>query len=168
MVRIHRVLRSAVPGLLAMALVAVLVAPAAAATPTREVIDLDDPAAEAFWSEVLTDACGFEVAVDFEGTVTVHVFTDRRGDFRMEIDKYWIRDRFTNVETGATVLLKDVGPDQVRVRNDGQVTLAIVGRSLTGSGVIGRVLYDLDTGELLQMSGREVGPIEDQVCPAID
>ena len=45
--------------------------------------------------------------------------------------------------------------------------MAITGRSLTGSGVIGRTLVNLDTGEVVQESGRVVGSIVEQVCPII-
>jgi hypothetical protein len=153
---------------LVVAVVATLIAtPVFAAKPFREVISLDDPAAEAFWSAALSAACGAPIVAQFEGTVTVHVFTDRDGDFKREIDKFWARDTFTNTETGASVLLKDVGPDIVFVGRDGDLYVAITGRSLTGSGVIGRTLVNLDTGEVVRESGRVVGGIADQVCPVI-
>ena len=44
---------------------------------------------------------------------------------------------------------------------------AITGPSLTGSGVIGGVVIDLDTGETLHISRESVGSIVDQVCDAI-
>ena len=150
-----------VVGLLSLA----LASPALAAKPSKEVISLDDPEAEAFYSALLTEACGVPVEADFEGTVTVHVFTDRHGEIKREIHKYWIRDTFTNTETGATVLLRDVGPDIIWVGRDGDTYIALTGRSLTGSGVIGRTVYNLDTGELISESGKVVGSIADQVCP---
>ena len=150
-------------GLLSLA----LATPAFAAKPSKEVFSLDDPAAEAFYSALLSGACGVPVKADFEGTVTVHVFTDRHGDFKREIDKYWIRDTFTNTETGATVLLRDVGPDIIWVGRDGNTYIALTGRSLTGSGVIGRTVFNFDTGELLSQAGKEVGSIIDQVCPLL-
>lgn len=152
---------------IAILLVASSISPLLAAKPDRFTIDLDDPDAEAFYAELLSEACGAEIAVDFEGSVRVLVFTDRHGNWKREINKYWIRDTFTNVETGASVLLKDVGPDLFWLSRDGHLTLAITGRSLTGSGVIGRVVIDLDTGEVVHSAGKDVGSIADQVCPAI-
>ncbi len=151
----------------AVLLVASSISPLLAAKPDRFIIDLDDAGAEAFYSELLSDACGADVAVDFEGSLTIHVFTDRHGAWKREINKYWIRDTFTNVETGASVLLKDVGPDLYSLSRDGHLIIAITGRSLTGSGVIGRVVIDLDTGEVLHVAGKDAGSIADQVCPAI-
>lgn len=145
----------------------VLAAPTLGAKPTREVISLDDPDAEAEFSTFISEACGIPIAVDFEGTVTVHVFTNRHGEFTREIDKYWIRDTFTNTATGATILLRDVGPDIIGFNRDGELILAIVGRSITGSGVIGRTVISLDTGEVLHQSGRDVGSFVDQVCDAL-
>jgi hypothetical protein len=162
-----RVTRSALIGLTLGALVALSATPALGGTPSREVISLDDPAAEAFWSAELTAACDAPIVADFEGTVTVHVFTDRNGDFKREIDKYWIRDTFTNTDTGASILLKDVGPDIIFFGKDGALYVAVTGRSLTGSGVIGRTLVNLDTGEVVRESGRVVGSIFDQICPIV-
>lgn len=151
----------------AVLLVASSISPLLAAEPDRFIVDLDDAAAEAFYSEFLSEACGAEIVADFEGSVTVHVFTDRHGNFKREINKYWIRDEFTNVETGASVLLKDVGPDLFWLSREGHLILALIGRSLTGSGVIGRVVIDLDTGEVVHVAGKDVGSVADQVCPAI-
>ncbi len=165
--RTARIKRSALLALTIAALVAMLATPSLAAKPIREVISLDDPLAEAFWSAELTAACGAPIVADFEGTLTVHVLTDRNGDFKREIDKYWARDTFTNTDTGASTLLKDVGPDIVFIGRDGALYVAITGRSLTGSGVIGRTLVNLDTGEVVRESGRVVGSVADQVCPVI-
>ena len=165
--RQHRFKQAALIGVAVAALMALAATPSLAGKPSREVISLDDPQAEAFWSAELTAACGAPIVADFEGTVTSHGFTDRNGDFKRQIDKYWIRDTFTNTETGASVLLRDVGPDIVFFGNDGALYVAITGRSLTGSGVIGRTLLNLDTGEVIRESGRVVGSIADQVCPII-
>ena len=168
MTRTHGFTRAVVAAAAAAALLALTVGSTLGARPIKETIDLDDPAEEANASAFMTAACGFPVAVDIEGRVTVHVFLDRNGEWLREIDKWWIRDVFTNVETGASILLKDVGPDVIRVDRQGRFTVALTGRSLTGSGVIGRVVIDIDTGEVLHSSGKEVGSIADQVCAAID
>ena len=165
--RLVRYKRAAFVAFVAGALVALVATPALAAKPSREVFSLDDPLAEAFWSAELSAACDAPIVADFEGTVTVHQFTDRNGDFKREIDKFWARDTFTNTETGATIVLRDVGPDIYFVGRDGAVYVAIIGRSLTGSGVIGRTLVNLDTGEVVRESGLVVGSLADQVCPLI-
>ena len=144
-----------------------LAAPALAAKPEKLVISLDDPIAEENWSLMMTEQCGAPIEADFAGTLTVHILTNRHGVFKREIDKYWARDRFTNVETGASVVLKDVGPDMFFFRKDGALYMAIIGRSLTGSGVIGRTLINLDTGEVVRQSGKVVGSVADQVCPLL-
>lgn len=167
MARTHGFMRAVAAAMAAIALLALTVGSTLGARPLKMTIDLDDPGEEADASAFLTDACGFGVAVDIEGSVTLHVFLDRDGEWGREIDKWWIRDTFTNVETGASILLKDVGPDVIRVDREGRLTVAITGRSLTGSGVIGRVVIDADTGEVLHIAGKDVGSIADQVCDAI-
>lgn len=146
---------------------AVFVAPALAAKPFMETTDLDDPALEAGLSAMLSDACGTDMSVDASGSVRVKVFADRNGDFRREIDKWFIRMAITNVETAESVLIRDVGPDIVWINRDGDVMAAIVGRSLTGSGVIGRVLINLTTGEVERESGRNVGDWVANTCEAL-
>lgn len=142
-------------------------APALAAKPQREVISMDDPVAEAQWSAMMTEACGAPIEADFEGTLTMHVFTDRDGNFKRQIDKYWIRDTFTNLDTGAAVLLKDVGPDIFFFGKDGALYVAITGRSLTGSGNIGRTLINLDTGQIVSEGGKLLGSVANQICPLL-
>lgn len=167
MARTHRYARAVVAAAAAVALLALTVGSTLGARPIKQTIDLDDPVAEEFWSGVLTAECGVPIAMDIEGRVTIHVFQDRDGTWRHEIDKWWIRDTFTNLESGASILLKDVGPDVIRVDRQGRLTVAITGRSLTGSGIIGRVVIDLDTFEVLHSAGKEVGSFIDQVCAAI-
>jgi hypothetical protein len=150
--------------ILALLLTAALAAPASAAKPTREVIDIGTPADEAADAAFIGAICGYPITVSTEATVTVHVFTDRNGDFKLEIDKYSIRETFTNPTTGESVTLHDVGPDIIWVNRDGDVMLAQVGRSLTGSGFIGRVVTNLDTGVIVHVAGTFVGTLEDQIC----
>jgi hypothetical protein len=144
-----------------------LAAPALAAKPTREVINLATPEGLAADSEFVTTLCGFDVVASGTGRVIVHVFTDNSGAFRREIDGYLIDETFTNVETGASVTLHDVGPDLVWVGRDGSLYLAITGRSLTGSGNIGRVLVNLDSGETLSISGKDLGSLDVLICEAL-
>ena len=112
-----------------------------AAKPSREVIDLATPDGLAANSAFVTWLCGFDVVASGTARVTVHVFTDSSGEFRHEIDGYQIVETFTN-ESGVSVTLHDVGPDVIWVGDDGSLLDAITGRSLTGSGYIGRVVVE--------------------------
>jgi hypothetical protein len=149
---------------LAAALTAALTAPVLGAKPTRQVIDIGTPEDEAAVGDFYSELCGFTINADLVSTVTVHVFTDRHGEFKREIDKYLSWDTLINPATGESVTLRDIGPDIFWINRDGEVVLAQIGRSLTGSGYIGRVATNLDTGEQLRVAGKSVGSLEDQVC----
>jgi hypothetical protein len=156
----HRVLCTAA----AVMAVSLLVAAAAfAAQPTREVVSLDDPATEADLSAFLTAQCGTEIAVDLSGHVIILVFTDKNGDFVRELDVFEIQGTFTNPETGETTTIVDAGPDIVTLKDD-SLFVAITGRSLTGSGVIGRVVVNLETGEMVFVAGKRVGDFVANLC----
>ena len=152
---------------LALLLSALLAGPSLAAKPHMETINLDDPADEAFWSELLSDACGAPISADFWGSVRIKVFSDRQGNFKRQINKWFIRIRLTNTDTDASILIKDVGPDILWMNKQGELMLAITGRSVTGSGVIGRVVFNLSTGELVRSSGMELGDWIENACAAL-
>jgi hypothetical protein len=149
---------------LAILLSILVAAPTLGAKPSREVIDIGTPADEAADAAFISELCGFPITVDTEATVTVHIFTSGQGEFTREIDKYIIRETFTNPATGESVTLHDVGPDIVWINRDGEVMLAQIGRSLTGSGYIGRVVTNLDTGETVLVAGKNAGTLEEQIC----
>jgi hypothetical protein len=156
----YRFLRTAV----ALAVVGLtLAAAASAAQPTREFVSLDDPAIEAEISAFLTAQCGTEIAVDLSGHVIVLVFTDKNGDFVRELDVFEIRGTFTNVETSETTTIVDAGPDIVTLKDD-TLFVAITGRSVTGSGVIGRVVVNLETGETVFVAGKRLGDFVENLC----
>jgi hypothetical protein len=145
-----------------------LVGTAAAAQPTRIFVDLDDPAFEAELAGILTTACGADIAADTRGHVIVLLFAGRKGETRPEIDVFGTHAGFTNLETGATYSLVDVGPDIYSFdRTTGHLTVAVTGRSITGSGVIGRVVVDLDTGEVISVAGNEQGDWVENACAAL-
>jgi hypothetical protein len=144
-------------------LIASLASPTAAAKPTREVIDIGTPADEAEVGAIFTELCGFPLTASIESRVTVFVFTDRHGEFKRELDIYASMDTLLNA-AGGSVTLHDIGPDVFWLSRDGELLYAAVGRSLTGSGYIGRVVVNLDTGEELLVAGKNVGSLEDQVC----
>jgi hypothetical protein len=147
---------------------AVLAGPAVAAKPTRTVVDLDDPAFEAEIGGVLSEACDAEIVADASGHVIISVFTDRTGEFKHELNVFGTHVTFTNADTGATYGLVDVGPDIYSIdRRTGHLTVAVTGRSLTGSGVIGRVVIDLETGEILSSVGNPQGDWVANACAAL-
>ncbi len=135
--------------------------PAAADPPTGTVIDQDDPVFEAEIAALLTDECGVPVAADTEGRVIVFERTSQRVP---EMSVFHLRATFTNLETGQTARLIDAGPDQLRRDpRTGELSFAIIGRSTTGSGVIGRVVEDAD-GNVIFQAGREYGDWVAGVC----
>lgn len=148
----------------ALALSIALPSVALAAKPYREVIDLGTPDAEREASEFVTEACGFSVEASFDSRMIMHVFFDQQGAFKREIDNYLSWLTFTNPATGTSVTLHDVGPDLVWFSKDGSLLIASIGRSLGGSGYIGRLVFNLDTGEVVFVAGRFVGSGYDQVC----
>jgi hypothetical protein len=147
---------------------ALFAGPAAAAKPTKMVVDLNDPVFEAELAGVLTGACGTEIAADMRGHVIVLLFAGRKGETRPEIDVYGTHATFTNVETGATYSIVDVGPDIYSIdRTTGYLIVAITGRSLTGSGVIGRVVFDTVTRQVISFAGNPQGDWVENACAAL-
>jgi len=160
--RSHRVLAS----FATLALVVGVTAPAAlAAGPERTVIDLNDPQIDIDESAWASKECGFPIRAEVSGHIIVLVFPDGRR--HVETNVYNTRASYTNAATGATTRLRDIGPDRIYWL-DGRLVAAITGRSLTGSGVIGLVIIDFKTGEVLFQAGNEVGFFYDGFCAAID
>jgi hypothetical protein len=149
------------------ALLVLTASPAAAAKPLKITFDLADPVGDAQMSAALSDYCGTPIQAVSGGTLTIHAVAAADGTFRHEIDKWQIRDSFTNLETQVTLLMHDVGPDHYWIDKDGHLFVAVIGRSLTGTGVIGRVVIDAETGEIVSQAGRDLGPFFDQVCDAL-
>jgi hypothetical protein len=147
----------------ALASVLAFAATAAAAPPEVFQISFDDPAVEAEEAAFVSGICGFPITVDLDGKVVVHVFD---GGQTLEIDSFNIRGTYTNPANGKTYKLIDSGPDIAFVR-DGKAFVAVTGRSLTGSGVIGRVVFDLETGEAVFTAGNDRGFYVDVICSAL-
>ena len=144
-----------------------LAGPALAAPPTREIIDIGTPEIEALIAANLSEWCGFEISVDADATIAVMVFSNDDGTFRREIDVVQIKWTLTNVATDVSIKVLNVGPDIYWVDRDGVTMLASIGRSYVvhdGIGFIGRVLVNLDTGEILAFGGHFTGDIDQLVC----
>jgi hypothetical protein len=158
-------LARAICGIVALTAMLAFAGAAAGAKPTRVVVDLDDPVIEAEFAAQLTKACGTEIDADLSGRI-ISLVLDKPDTGVVALDVFHIEATFTNPETGATFSLLDVGPDVYFVR-DGQLFVAITGRSLTGSGVIGRVVIDLETEEAVFEAGKPVGDFVETVCQAL-
>jgi hypothetical protein len=144
-----------------------LAGPAFAARPTREIIDVGTPEIEVLISAHMSDVCGFEVSVDADAKIAVMVFSNNDGTFRREIDTAQIKWTLTNVSTGVSINVHNVGPDIIWVNRDGVTMLASIGRAYVaheGSGFIGRILVNLDTGEVVAFPRHLTGDIQQLVC----
>lgn len=147
-------------------LVAMSSAVALGAKPT--IIDLNDPEFDADESVFWTQACDFPVTAQLSGHIIEH---NPKGGAVTDLVVYHIDETLTS--ESSTYRLLDVGPDIFYTRG-GVEYVAVVGRSLTGSGVIGRVEVNLETGEIV-WHGRLVGdevfgdftaPVCRQLAPA--
>ena len=139
-------------------------APAAlAAGPTREVTWLNDPGIDVEESAWASGFCGFPVEADVAGRIQT-IVQSGTGHI-LGLDVYGIRADYRNPETGARFTYRDIGPDRLFVK-DGRVYVAVTGRS-SGSGVIGVVVIDTATGDVVHVAGNDVGDFYDGMCEAL-
>jgi len=138
--------------------------PALAGKPTIEIVDVSDPAREAAFEADLLIFCGFAVDVEAVGQVVVHEFD---GNNRLvEINNYRMFETFS--ANGITLTVRpDSGPDVIWVGNDGHLYIALVGRSVTGSGVVGRTVFDITALELVSSNGHDLGDFIAWVCDGL-
>jgi hypothetical protein len=69
---------------------------------------------------------------------------------------------------GKTLVVQpDSGPDVIWVGQDGHLYIALVGRSVTGSGVIGRTVFDISAMELVSTNGHDLGDFIAWVCDGL-
>jgi len=157
---IHRV---AVLTLIGLASVVVLSPGAWGAGPETFTIDASQFSEDE--SDFASDACGFPVEAAVRGHIVVSIFPEDARPIR-EIARFSLRTTYANPATGDTYRLVDAGPDLFK-----NGTVAVIGRSITGSGVIGRVVFDAETGEILFEAGHRVndgdGAYIDAVCDAL-
>ncbi len=153
--------RRIAPVVIGAVLAMIVATPALAGKPTRSVIDISGAAFEAMVEADLSAECGF--AIDLEGTghIIVRVFEGHRR--LVEIDNFRLFETFS-ANGKSVVIHPDAGPDIYWVGRDGHTYLALTGRSVTGSGVIGRTVIDLDTGQLVSSHGRDVGDFIERLC----
>lgn len=146
----------------AILLALVLVVPVLAARPTIVNFADDDVAEGAFY----TTLCGFPVTADLSGHVVFH--NEKRGANNFIAN--WNINIWLHSANGTFHLL-DAGPDMEH-RQAGTTYVAVVGRSLTFSTVIGRTTINLDTEEV-EFHGNLVGeePLDPEwyapICEAL-
>ena len=160
------VARARVLALIFAAVALLGVAPAAmAAGPSHAVDTLNDPQMDIDESAWASDWCGFAVDAQVSGRIgSLEFAEDGRSVIGLNI--YGVRVTYTNVETGAVVRLRDIGPDRFFMK-DGRAYVAVTGRASNGTGVIGVVIWDLETDELIHVAGNDQGVFNDWFCDAI-
>jgi len=101
--------------------------------------------------------CGVDVTAEAEGWIKIiPLATAGKGRRQpLELNIYHLSKLILTSDHGTFTSPLDVGPDVIYVE-DGVVKVAITGRSTTGSGVIGRVVINTETGEIEHEAGRRV------------
>ena len=112
-----------------------------------------------------TAGCGFEIDVDLTGWTQTMIFHAGGGDRQQESITVFHGDA-TYTAGDKTHHIHDVGPDHY-YWVDGILYVALTGRSLTGSGVIGHVIINVETGEVLFQAGNDQGFYGAGVCAAL-
>ncbi len=111
---LHRCVRLVTASLLTL-LVAL---PVAAAPPEFETIDFNISA---------TAPCdGFDIIQQVTGTLKISLRTTEDGSI-FQIQRYRLRETYTNAETGKAVFTPNVGINKTTVREDGSVTVVEIG-----------------------------------------
>lgn len=142
-----------------------------AATPDMVTITVDD-------TFVLGACDGFEVIEHVEGTIKVSTHLDQDGNFAMEIVRFRLRHTYSNSVTGTSLSTPDVGIDKVTIDDEGSGTVAVIGIVarivVPGEGLVfahlGRIVFDLNTGEALFVAGphEDLGELLPVLCSALD
>jgi hypothetical protein len=161
---------SIVTAVLVFAVAMLAVAPAKAATPFILKVPVDFTGT--------SNDCGFTVVDHNEGSFTVHVFFDKNGDPKIEIDTYALKETWTNPANGMSLSTTDAGPLITTFHKDGTQTQAEIGLVthvvLKGQGTIaaevGRIVYTLDAAGEITGTLFEAGKNDDPfpaICAAI-
>jgi hypothetical protein len=109
--------------------------------------------------------CGDEELVgNVVGWVQVRLFKGE-GNRNLELDVFHTPITYTN-SAGETFTFRDVGPDHYYLDHEGNLIVAITGRS-TGSGVIGHVVLNITTGEVTLVAGKVFGSADALACEAL-
>lgn len=117
-----------------------LVAPASAAQPSLERIEID----ETFEDEFLSEACGVPVTTRVAGHIIVRTFA---GGGTGPAELRTLNLGFEATAGDNTFRFRDVGADLVRIEPDGTAILMIIGQ--VPFGFTGVLKIDLETGEAI-------------------
>ena len=153
-------------GLVACLLMAISV-PAVAAPRSNENKDVyvfteEDALAEA---AAATAGCGFAIDVTLTGWVQTKTLKAGGGDRQQDSINVFHSD-IIYTAGDMSFRIHDVGPDHYYWL-DGVLYVAVTGRSLTGSGVIGHVIINAETGEVVFQAGNDQGFYGANVCAAL-
>jgi hypothetical protein len=99
----------------------------------------------------------------FEGWTQILLF-QQASNPNVELNIFHAVRTFVNT-AGETFVFRDVGPDHYYMEG-GDLIVTVTGRA-TASGVIGHVVFNLNTGEAELVAGREFGDIEALACNAL-
>jgi hypothetical protein len=150
-------------GIAALSAVTVLVMSAGAAFAARPTITKVDfsqfePFAEADWSA----ECTFPVDVEFKGHIIFREFDHGR---LVEINT-WHTFQSYSANGKTFVAPSTAGPDILWLAGDGTTYLAIAGRS-PADGLIGRIVFNDETGDVASSNGRVIDNPFDGVCAVL-
>lgn len=156
---------------LTVVLTLTLSTPALAAKPEMITIPVDD-------TLVFGECAGFSVIEHVQGTVKVSLHSDQDGNPVMELIRFRLRHTYSNSETGAFLTSQDVGIDKLTFNQDGSGAVAVIGIVarivVPGEGLVfahlGRIVFDLETGEVLFEAGRhdDFANLLPVLCSALD
>jgi hypothetical protein len=141
-------------------------APTEAAKPFIQKVPVD-------FTDTFSD-CGFTIVDHNEGSFTVHVFFDKNGDPKIEIDTLALKESFTNPANGMSFSTTDAGPSIITFHKDGSLTVADIGLVahvvLKGQGEIaaqvGKIVATFDADGNLTGIAFEAGK-HDELLPVI-
>jgi hypothetical protein len=120
------------------------------------------------------DDCGFTIVHHVQGSFTIHVFFDKNGNPKTEIDTFALTESFTNPDNGMSFSTQDVGPNIISFKSDGSFTVATIGLVshvvLKGQGEIaasvGKIVVTFDASGNMTGIAFEAGK-HDELLPAI-
>ncbi len=128
-----------------------------AAKPVIERIPLD----ETFVDEYLSEACGATIMTTVRGHLTIRTFPE--GAPKVELGT--ISATATATGPGGTITFRNVGSDMVRLDRNGALTLKATGQ--VPFEFRGRLVVNLDTGEVIREPGRSRAGELEQACAAL-
>jgi hypothetical protein len=154
----HRLARAACSAAL-LALLAV--GSASAAKPIMFVINIGTAEWEADEEANLSAFCGFPIDFEGSGHIVVHQFIDSRRI--VEINNFRLFQSYS--ANGNTIIVRpDSGPDVIWIAEDGDFYIALTGRSVTGSGVAGRTVFNISLDEFVSANGHFLGDFFGTLC----